>query len=69
MRGEGLYVTVEIAPWNVFYVLGSTPTFAAATPLRVVFLIAYIASSARWSNSTLLFASEGYDATPMLAVK
>src|ERR1700722_16436832 len=69
MREEGHYTAVEIAPGRAFYLEGSTPTFAAATPLRVEFLIAYMASSARCSNSTLDLASVGYDATPMLAVK
>ncbi len=40
---------------------------AAATLSRFVFFTRYIASSAICSNSTLVFESTGYDATPTLA--
>jgi ribosomal protein L15E len=41
------------------YVTGRTPTRAAATALRVVFLTAYMASSARCNSSTFVRASDG----------
>src|SRR5271154_3122745 len=50
------------------YAIGRLFTVAARTASRVVFFTLYMASSARWSRSALVFESPGYEATPTLAV-